>query len=157
MPQSLLKPHLSSISPKLLDSLAAIDSSWNPTPWSRQVFQRELFNPAARVRGVFIKDKLVGYISSHIVLDEAHIVTLAIESTHQRLGLGCLLLSDMIRILSGEGVKTCTLYVRPSNTPALNLYKRFGFKVIGVRKHYYSDNGEDGVVMRCELKREGST
>jgi ribosomal-protein-alanine N-acetyltransferase len=116
----------------------------------------ELLNPAARLRGVFIEGELVGYISSHIVLDEAHIVTLAIERNHQRLGLGCLLLSDMIRILRGEGVQICTLYVRPSNIAALNLYKRFGFNVIGVRKHYYSDNGEDGVVMQCELKRDDS-
>jgi ribosomal-protein-alanine N-acetyltransferase len=116
----------------------------------------ELLNPAARLRGVFIEGQLVGYISSHIVLDEAHIVSLAIALNYQRLGLGCLLLSDMFRILRVEGVKVCTLYVRPSNTPAMSLYKRFGFRVIGVRKYYYSDNGEDGIVMQCVLKRNGS-
>lgn len=133
--------------------LAEIDASWNPSPWPERIFQGELVNPASRVRGVFSDAKLVGYLIAHVVLDEAHVVSLGVAVEYQKRGFGTLLLADCIRTCEAEGVSRITLQVRVSNEVALRLYRRFGFCIVGLRKKYYSDNGEDAVTMLREKVR----
>jgi ribosomal-protein-alanine N-acetyltransferase len=131
-----------------LSDLVRIDSTWNPRSWSERLFQSELDNPAARVRGVFVRELLVGYIITHVVLDEGHIVSFGIDPKWRKRGLGCKLLEDTLRAISLEGVRVVTLQARSSNTAAISLYQKLGFKIVGVRKKYYSDNGEDAITMR---------
>jgi ribosomal-protein-alanine N-acetyltransferase len=134
-----------------IDTLVAIDASWNPKSWSERLFAQELNNPAARVRGVFVGDALVGYLIAHVVLDEAHIVSLGVAPISRGLGLGRVLIDDFIRTAAIENVKVVTLQVRVSNEVAERLYRKVGFQLAGMRKHYYSDNGEDALTMRLEL------
>ncbi len=131
-----------------LADLVRIDSTWNPHSWSERLFRTELDNPAARVRGVFVGELLVGYIIAHVVLDEGHIVSFGIDPKWRGRGLGRRLLEDTLRLIRLEGVKIVTLQVRSSNSAALSLYQKVGFKIVGVRKKYYSDNGEDAITMR---------
>jgi ribosomal-protein-alanine N-acetyltransferase len=138
-----------------LDRLVEIDASWNPKSWSQRLFEQELSNPAARVRGIFIEDNLVGYLIVHVVLDEAHIVSFGVDEAFRRRGLGRALLEDLLRIAKLERVTVVTLQVRYSNEAAQKLYRSVGFKLAGVRKRYYSDNGEDAITMRLELNRAG--
>lgn len=143
------------VSHEWLTRLVEIDSTWNPKSWSERLFLQELHNPASRLRGVFVNEVLVGYLIAHIVFDEAHIVALGVDPQHRGCGLGRRLVDDLIRIAHLEGVTVVTLQVRASNNIAQRLYRHVGFRIAGVRKHYYSDNGEDAITMRHEtsLKR----
>ncbi len=131
-----------------LERLVAIDSSWNPRHWSLKLFERELVNPAARVRGIFADELLVGYLIAHVVLDEAHIVSLGLDPSWRARGLGKALVGDFLRIAALENISAVTLEVRASNRVAQRLYQGAGFAACGIRRHYYSDNSEDAVTMR---------
>lgn len=137
-----------SISGAWLPRLVEIDSSWNPRAWSLKLFERELVNPAARIKGIFAGEELVGYLIAHVVCDEAHIVSLGIDPHWRGRGLGRMLLDDFLRASLVENVSVVTLEVRASNLVAQKLYQSSGFSVAGIRKHYYSDNSEDGLTMR---------
>jgi ribosomal-protein-alanine N-acetyltransferase len=131
-----------------LERLVEIDSSWNPRHWSLKLFERELVNPAARMRGLFVDESLVGYLIAHVVLDEAHIVSFGLDPAWRGRGLGKTLLQDFLRTAKLENITSVTLEVRASNRVAQNLYQGAGFVVCGIRRHYYSDNSEDAVTMR---------
>lgn len=132
--------------------LVAIDSTWNPKSWSHQLFERELNEPLSRVRGLFVGNLLVGYLIAHVVLDEAHIVSLGLAPEWRKKGGGRFLLEDFLRYCRLDGITTLTLEVRVSNIPARALYESCGFTVAGFRRNYYSDNGEDALTMRCDFQ-----
>lgn len=138
---------IGTVSDRWVESLISIDASWNPSSWSRVLFERELVNPCARIRGLFDGEELVGYLIGHIVFDEAHIVSLGIAPAFRRRGGGQVLLDDFVRICKLEGVVRLTLQVRTSNLIARRLYLKNGMLDLGVRKGYYSDNGEDAITM----------
>ncbi|MGB9612600.1 MAG: ribosomal protein S18-alanine N-acetyltransferase [Candidatus Margulisiibacteriota bacterium] len=87
-------------------------------------------------------DKVVGYIGIEKILDEVHIINMAVHPDYRKKGVGKRL---MQHVLNDEEV--FYLEVRVSNEIAQNVYKRFGFKIVGLRKKYYPD-GEDAYVMR---------
>ena len=136
-----------------LSRLVEIDSQWNPKHWSERLFEGELNNPAARVTGVFVNELLVGYLIAHFVMDEAHIVSFGIDAQFRRRSFGRSLLNDLLRVARIENIRVITLQVRASNQAAERLYRSAGFRSVGVRKHYYSDNSEDAVTMRLDLVR----
>lgn len=138
-----------------LPRLVEIDSTWNPKSWSLKLFERELENPAARLRGIFAGDYLIGYLIAHVVLDEAHIVSLGIDPEWRGKGAGRALLADFLRMAGVENITVVTLEVRASNAIAQRLYERAGFQAAGLRRHYYSNDGEDAITMRYESGRKG--
>jgi ribosomal-protein-alanine N-acetyltransferase len=145
--------HVAPVSHLWLGRLVEIDANWNPKSWSVQLFERELSNQSSRVRGLFHDDLLVGYLIAHVVCDEAHIVSLGLAPEWRGKGGGRVLLGDFLRMARLEGVVAVSLDVRASNEGAQKLYASLGFTVAGVRKRYYSDNGEDALTMRVELVR----
>jgi ribosomal-protein-alanine N-acetyltransferase len=98
--------------------------------------------------------RLLGYAGMWLMVDEAHITTIAIRSEWRGRGLGELLLVSLIEEASDEGVRRVTLEVRVSNETAQNLYRKYGFKREGMRPRYYSDNNEDAYIMSTEDIRE---
>ena len=82
-----------------------------------------------------------------LILDEAHIGTIAAHPDYRRLGIGARLLAQALLQASREGAAVSLLEVRRGNLAAQELYRRFGYQVDGVRKHYYRDNGEDAILM----------
>jgi len=92
-------------------------------------------------------DCLVGMAGIWMMVDEAHIVTIAVRNTHRQHGLGEWLLIAVIELATQLRAKYVTLEVRMSNTVAQTLYDKYGFGRAGVRKRYYSDNGEDALIM----------
>jgi ribosomal-protein-alanine N-acetyltransferase len=131
--------------------LVAIDSSWNPRCWSQKLFEGELSNRAARVRGLFSHKELIGYGIAHVVADEAHIVSFGIAPRERGKGAGEYLLRDLLNSLKCERISVVTLEVRLSNTIAQSLYTKIGFQIVAVRKRYYSSNNEDALTMRLEV------
>lgn len=99
---------------------------------------------------ILVKDVVLGYISLWIDEDKAQINSLVILLEQRKKGYGSKLLEFTINKLNEIGVKDLTLEVRPSNTVALKLYEKEGFKQVAVRKNYYN-NGEDAFLMYKRL------
>ena len=142
--------HVSPVSHLWLGRLVEIDANWNPRSWSVQLFEKELSSRTGRVRGLFAGEDLVGYLIAHVVCDEAHIVSLGLAPEWRHKGGGRALVADFLRSCAVERVRTVTLDVRVSNLPARKLYESCGFFVVGLRRNYYSDNGEDALTMKRE-------
>lgn len=102
------------------------------------------------ISGPDIDQTLLGYAGLWLMVDEAHISTLAVHSAWQGHGIGELLLATLVE-KSIELEATCvTLEVRISNLRAQSLYRKYGFKQVGTRRKYYSDNNEDALIMTTD-------
>lgn len=93
---------------------------------------------------------IIGFAGLWLMVDEAHVTTIAMHPSFRRLGLGELLLVSLIDISYEIGAKWVTLEVRVSNYTAQNLYHKYGFREAGLRHRYYSDNQEDALIMWTE-------
>lgn len=130
-----------------LDAAVVIERASFPLPWSRAMFADEL----SRADRVWIAaetgGRLCGYAGATWHADEAHIMNLAVESAHREQGLATALLSKLLEQLVRNGVHRATLEVREHNDAALRLYESAGFRAVGARPGYYSETGEDAVIM----------
>ena len=97
------------------------------------------------------QQKIVGFVGFWIMADEAHITSIAVRNQYRRRGVGELLLMRAIDLATKLGAQIVTLEVRVSNATAQSLYYKYGFKRMGVRKGYYLDNREDGVIMSTDV------
>ncbi|GAV26471.1 ribosomal-protein-alanine N-acetyltransferase RimI [Carboxydothermus islandicus] len=137
--------------PQVLD----IEKLSYTNPWSKASFMYEITeNPLATYLVAREGDKILGYGGIWIVLDEAHITTLAVHPAYRRNGVGKILLNALLEVAKNRKVRNIILEVRASNFPAQNLYQKFGFKPIGIRKKYYSRPEEDAIVMSLEIKED---
>jgi len=93
---------------------------------------------------------IVGFAGLWLMVDEAHVTTIALHPEYRGRGLGELLLVTLIDIAYDIGAKWVTLEVRVSNYTAQNLYRKYGFREAGLRHRYYSDNQEDALIMWTE-------
>jgi ribosomal-protein-alanine N-acetyltransferase len=92
-------------------------------------------------------DYIVGYVGVWLMVDQAHIVAIAVREAFRRQGLGELLLSEAIDLALSNGQESVTLEVRRSNEAAQALYEKYRFLKVGVRRRYYTDNREDALIM----------
>ena len=116
-------------------------------PWTRGMFENELFNPNAFYAVLEVSGKICGYAGIWKILNEGHITNIAVHPDCRRLGYGKLLIKTLIDYAEKNDITSLTLEVRASNKPAISLYESFGFKSSGRRKRYYSDNNEDALIM----------
>jgi ribosomal-protein-alanine N-acetyltransferase len=133
------------------------------TPWPRNAYYRELASrssahyivlrqegPVERpegFQGAEFDPSIVGYGGMWRMYDEAHVTTIGVRHDLQHHGHGRVLFAGLVQAAYDMGAKWVTLEVRTSNENAMKMYEAFGFKVIGRRKGYYTDNGEDAIVM----------
>jgi len=135
-----------------LDGVMEIENQSFPTPWSKTAFSHEIAgNDFAYYIVALIGNKVVAYAGMWIILDEGHITTLAVHPEYRRQGIGTRLLQELITEAERRGCAKMTLEVRPSNDRALKLYGKTGFVSYGLRPGYYSDTGEDAVIMWKQL------
>jgi ribosomal-protein-alanine N-acetyltransferase len=160
-----------------IDQVADIERESFPTTWPRTAYRRELSNRMARYlvivdrshqpvdgarrtprRSFFsmlrhdqeeppTSDYIVGYVGVWLMVDEAHVVAIAVREAYRRRGLGELLLAEAVEVALENRQEVITLEVRRSNVSAQALYEKYRFLKVGVRRRYYSDNGEDAVIM----------
>ena len=122
------------------------------TPWSREAFYNELHNNKFAVYIVLEDDnKVIGYSGAWIVIDEAHITNVAISPEYRGKKLGEAMMRQLMMVAMERGARSMTLEVRVTNHVAQSLYRKLGFQNGGIRKNYYSDNQEDGLVMWVKL------
>lgn len=93
---------------------------------------------------------LVGFVGIWYMAGEAHIISIAVRQAYQRKGLGELLLIGTVEMAMRREAQVVTLEARVSNEPAIALYRKYGFNEVGLRKRYYSDNGEDALIMTTD-------
>ncbi len=139
-----------------IDQILAIENVSFPSPWGRKAFESELENPNAR--NIIVKekradgaDRVVGYVCFWFVADEIHIMNIAVSLEYRRQGIGTKLLQQVFSEGCQKQRKVAVLETRPSNQPAISFYKKFGFKVVGRRPGYYSETGEDALIMSRQL------
>jgi ribosomal-protein-alanine N-acetyltransferase len=118
------------------------------SPWPAFAFEQELTaNRLAHYRVARLGDRVVAFGGIWLMVDEALITTFGVHPDHRRKGIGRRLLLQLAEVARELGSARMTLEVRVSNLPAQHLYRSFGFNVTGRRVAYYSDDGEDALVM----------
>ncbi len=130
-----------------INEVLAVENTSFTIPWARKSFESELENEIAVYLVAKIDDKVVGYAGFHKVLDEGFITNIAVLKDFRNNGVGSMLLNELIREAYEDEIFSITLEVRKSNIIAQNLYSKYGFVEAGIRKGYYSDNGEGAVIM----------
>lgn len=127
-------------------------------PWTEQAFRSELtMNHFARYLMMEVDGVPAGYGGMWTVVDEAHITNIAVRTAYRGRKLGEQLLSALLNVAAAQGLERATLEVRVSNEVARNLYTKMGFREIGIRKGYYSDNNEDAVIMWIDFRDHPQT
>ncbi len=122
-----------------------------PITWPDYAFRQELqTNRLAHYLVVRSGNETVAYGGLWLLVDEAHITTFAVLPEWRRQGIGGRLMVALMDLALRLNARVMTLEVRLSNRPARDLYAKFGFKPVGVRPRYYSDNGEDALIMTTE-------
>jgi [ribosomal protein S18]-alanine N-acetyltransferase len=134
-----------------LDEVLDIEVASYPRPWHMPHFLDELAARHSFPLVAFDREgKVAGYICPMAVLDEGHILNVAVRGDCRGKGVGRLLMERAIDECRARGTDTVSLEVRPSNWAAITLYRALGFSETGRRKHYY-ENGEDAILMECLL------
>jgi ribosomal-protein-alanine N-acetyltransferase len=129
-------------------SVTAIENQIFPRPWSPALYYSELTMPSSRRYYVaLIEGQVVGYTGMMLVAGEGHVTTVGVAPSWQRRGIGFRLFYRLVTDAVARGATSLTLEVRVSNTGAQDLYRRFGFAPAGIRKNYYAEVNEDGLVM----------
>ncbi|MCX7965892.1 MAG: ribosomal protein S18-alanine N-acetyltransferase [Syntrophorhabdaceae bacterium] len=135
-----------------LDDIIAIEKKSFPTPWTKTMFLESLSSEIYKNLVIEENAEIIGYIMLYYVMDEAHITNFAIKPSFRRKGYGAKLLSYVIDYFKEKGVVEFFLEVRESNKAAINLYRKFGFEIVGKRRRYYSDTNEDAFIMHLSLR-----
>ena len=116
-------------------------------PWTEEGFQGAIKKENTYYLCAFVDEVLVGYIGMWIAVDEGEITNVSVKKEYQGQKIGGRLMEELLQKGEEEGVTAYFLEVRSSNRAAIALYSRFGFKQVGVRKKFYEDPVEDGIVM----------
>jgi ribosomal-protein-alanine N-acetyltransferase len=138
-----------------LDQIVAIERASFPNPWSAEMFDEELDN---RLCHIFVAReqtpagvRVIGYVCFWLFLAEMHLLNIAVDPAARRQGMGAALLSHALDFAAAKGAKMVFLEVRRGNDAAQAMYRRYGFRSMGVRPRYYED-GEDALVMLLEVE-----
>jgi len=134
-----------------LEQVQRIELASFSTPWPSNAYRSELeTNRLASYLVARIDGRIVGYGGMWLMVDEAHITTFAIHPGWRRQGIGERLLLAFLDLARDRHAREATLEVRLSNLPARRLYEKYGFRPVGLRPRYYSDNNEDALIMTTE-------
>jgi ribosomal-protein-alanine N-acetyltransferase len=136
-----------------LEAVGEIEQASFKSPWSAQVFLEEIARDWAHVD--VVRDpadrRVVAFVNYWLVADEVHLLNIATHPQARRCGHASRLLAHIIALGRGRGGRLVTLEVRRSNAAAQRLYRRFGFRPVGVRPNYYAEDQEDAIVMLLDL------
>lgn len=129
-----------------MPQVIAIERRAFPTPWSLAMFVLERSKPGGICLAATRRGELVGYLVCSRYDSVWHVMNVSVEPQERRVGVATALLLELLEQIDDPGARL-TLEVRRSNTPAIALYERFGFRSAGLRRRYYQDNGEDALIM----------
>ncbi len=139
--------------PDDLDGIIEVENMSYTNPWTGSMLKSSLIDPKS-LNFITVDqtgNKIVGFILNLLIMDELHVLNIAVIPSYRRSGIGSSLMETSIKTAEQLGVNAFFLEVRRSNVSALTLYIKQGFSVIGVRRGYYSDNREDALVMKKSI------
>jgi ribosomal-protein-alanine N-acetyltransferase len=144
------------LGPADLDGVMAIEEVSFPSPWSRTLFAEEIGRGFSDAIVVVEEpgDSVAGYAICWTVGEESHLLNIAVRPDVRKRGVGRSLLKECLRRSVHAGGRRIILEVRPSNDLAIRMYLQEGFHFVGIRKGYYTDTGEDAVVLSREIGEE---
>ena len=134
-----------------LSEVVAIEAASFTTPWTETLFFSEIRNPRSVSKVIKIKNKVVGYICANIILDEGHILNLAVHQEFRNRGIATALIEEIIDYFRKNRCRAVFLEVRASNEKGKRIYELFNFKVLGTRNNYYISPVEDAILMVLRL------
>jgi ribosomal-protein-alanine N-acetyltransferase len=140
------------MSPEDVPEVMAVERAAYSGGWPATAFERELTGNGM-ARYIVLEEAgagIAGFAGLWLMVDEAHVVTVAVLPEERRRGLGRLLVHGLVDLAIEHGMSVATLEVRESNQAARALYREYGFYEVGERKRYYSDNRENAVIMTTE-------
>jgi ribosomal-protein-alanine N-acetyltransferase len=147
MPEILLREMQATDIPEVIE----IERMSFTTPWSENAFLKEIHKLYSLTRVAVLGDKVIGYICANYIMDEGHIMNLAVHHNFRRRGIGTKLVEEILDELKENDCRYIYLEVRFSNLRARNFYERFGFRVAGIRRNYYTSPIEDAALMMHKL------
>ena len=141
------------MTPEDVEAVYAIELATFPAPWTLDSFHYEMRENqfAHYTVAVNEQNKIIGFCGMWIVIDSAQITNVAVLKEARGLGIGEALMRESMRVAKEAGAETMSLEVRVTNVVAQNLYRKLQFQDGGIRKGYYTDNGEDALVMWVNL------
>ena len=149
--------HLEAITPRDLDKILTIDRTAFKRPWQRKLFLVELDCDNAcgyvvRTQPVDQHSEIIAYVFLRLLVAEMHILRIAVAREYQNRGVAAWLLQRCFRLAREKKVYSVFIEVRPTNQPAIALYRKSGFWLLGKKPGYYPETGEDALVMAKHLK-----
>ena len=143
--------HIRPMAEEDLPFVQLIEGASFTTPWPPHAYRQELeSNRLAHYLVALIGERVVGYGGIWLMVDEAHITTFAVHPSFRRRRIGERMLIALLDLAVDRGAREATLEVRLSNLAARRLYEKYGFRPVGIRPRYYSDNQEDALIMTTE-------
>ena len=134
-----------------LDAVQEIERRSFRTPWPAHAYRTELeTNRLASYLVARLAGRVVGYGGVWLMVDEAHVTTFAVDPDFRRRHIGERLLLALLDLAIARNAREATLEVRLSNLAARRLYEKYGFRPVGLRPRYYSDDNEDALIMTTE-------
>jgi ribosomal-protein-alanine N-acetyltransferase len=130
-----------------VEAVGRIERRSYPTPWQEHAYHTEINNRSACYLVARLGGEVVGYGGMWVVMDEAHITTLAVDPEHRGKKIGERLLQGLLEEAVLMGATRAALEVRERNVIAQRLYRKYEFREAAIRKNYYSDNHENALVM----------
>jgi ribosomal-protein-alanine N-acetyltransferase len=120
-------------------------------PWPETIFREDIASSFSHPYVLHADNEVAGYAVLWVGIDEGHLTNIAVAKKYQRKSIAKKLLSFILRLAKEMDLALIMLEVRPSNTPAISLYEKYGFERLAVRKNYYRNPAEDCLIMRKEI------
>ena len=137
-----------------LDSIKSVLQDEFDDFWNYNVFKEELKNENSYYIIAKLEDNIVGFGGIWKAVDDVHITNIVVKKNFRKLGIGNVILEHLIKIGRNiQDINSITLEVNSQNTPAINLYLKFGFKKVGLRKNYYGLD-ENAIIMTLDLNNK---
>jgi len=133
--------------PHDIRAIMEIEQASFTAPWSELSFLNDMYNADSLSKVALIENRVVGYVCPRYVLNEGHLLNLAVHCDFRRRGIATKLMNTVLEELKEKGCTLLYLEVRVSNLDAIKFYERFGFKISSFRRKYYSSPTEDGALM----------
>lgn len=133
------------------EQLVELEQRCYSHPWSPDLIRGEFDKEVSFRCGLVSAGTIYAYCLNYLIIDELHVLNLAVSPDYRGRGLGKKLLVKVLETAYTRGARFATLEVRPSNYVAKKLYSTLGFEVVGLRKNYYRDNYENALVLECKL------
>lgn len=130
-----------------IEAIQAIERHCFRASQSAEQYRRELASPQCHTLLVEHEGRTVGYAMANLILDEAHLPSIGVLDGHRRRGLGRRLMEQMLALVRAHGARVIFLEVRRQNRAARRLYESLGFELLSIRRDYYWDPPDDGMVM----------